>query len=330
MSDALTPRERTTLAEQEQIIERGLVTFLEVGGALLTIRSERLYRASHRTFEDYCRERWDMGRSRAYQLIDAAQVVSSLSESVSTTVDKTALPQSERQVRELKAAPEELRAEAWAQAQEDAGAAQPTARQVKEAVRKLTEEPGEEPAQPQRAALPQHRSESNEWYTPADIIERVREAFGGRIDLDPASCVAANEVVLADAIWTEEEDGLSCEWWGKVFLNPPYGRGEGHVSNLARWTESAIARLESGEITDLILLVKASTGEAWFRRLWSGWVCFPYRRLQFRLPGETGQTAGAPHSSALIYFGPHPDLFAHAFWGIGRIVPPELITQEDV
>ena len=78
-----------SLAECEQVIERGLGTFLEVGGALLSIRDQRLYKEQHATFEDYCRTRWGFSRQRAHQLIAAAEV--------STIVDV----QNEGQAREL-------------------------------------------------------------------------------------------------------------------------------------------------------------------------------------------------------------------------------------
>lgn len=47
---------------------------VEAGTALRAIRDEDggLYKTTHATFEDYIRERWDMDRTRAYQLIDAA------------------------------------------------------------------------------------------------------------------------------------------------------------------------------------------------------------------------------------------------------------------
>ena len=117
MSDLVT----CSLADCEAVIERGLGTFIEVGAALAEIRDAGLYREGFETFEDYCRDRWDFSRPRAYQLIDAAEM--------STTVD-TALP-SERVARELaplRDEPEQLR-ETWAEAVERHGE-RPTAKQV--------------------------------------------------------------------------------------------------------------------------------------------------------------------------------------------------------
>lgn len=70
----LSPIERTRLGELEAVIERGRDAFLEVGRALVEVRDSKLYREAFETFEHYLRVRWDMSRSRGYQLIDAAAV----------------------------------------------------------------------------------------------------------------------------------------------------------------------------------------------------------------------------------------------------------------
>lgn len=73
MNELLDVTERDRLHQYETVIEHGLTTFVEVGEALAAIRDARLYRAEYATFEDYCQERWSMGRRRADQLIGAAQ-----------------------------------------------------------------------------------------------------------------------------------------------------------------------------------------------------------------------------------------------------------------
>ncbi len=107
MTAILTASESTALAEHEAVIERGIQTFYKVGMALADIRDRKLYRSDYGTFEEYAEKRWQMSRPRAYQLIEAAAVVS-------TTVD-TGLPapKNERQARELGRVPESQRAEVW-------------------------------------------------------------------------------------------------------------------------------------------------------------------------------------------------------------------------
>lgn len=95
VEDALASR----LRELEATVERGLAHFFAVGEALREIRDSALYKLTHPTWEVYCRERWNISRSRSYQLI--AAVVTTLS----TTVDK---PLTERQARRIVTRPAEL------------------------------------------------------------------------------------------------------------------------------------------------------------------------------------------------------------------------------
>jgi hypothetical protein len=68
----------TRLATLEAIVERGLQTFVEVGNALSEIRDAKLYKLSHGTFEDYCKERWHFTARHARQLIAGAGIAGEL------------------------------------------------------------------------------------------------------------------------------------------------------------------------------------------------------------------------------------------------------------
>jgi hypothetical protein len=72
----LTDAERTERDQLEQVVSAGVMSFIEVGNALLTIADKRLYRETHGSFEPYCREKWGMSARRAYQLCEAAKTVS--------------------------------------------------------------------------------------------------------------------------------------------------------------------------------------------------------------------------------------------------------------
>lgn len=127
MSTTLTAPETREFAKLESVIESGLEGFVKVGNALAKIRDAELYRANHATFDAYCRDRWKIAKSRAYQLIAAATTV----DAMSTVVDE--LPTNERQVRPLAKLPEAERAEAW-QAAVEAEPSGPTAETVEAVV----------------------------------------------------------------------------------------------------------------------------------------------------------------------------------------------------
>lgn len=101
----LTTEEKDALGEHELTISQGIHAFVAVGQALLAIRDGKLYRADYKTFEDYCRQRWDFGRSRAYRLMEAAEVASDLSPNGQQMVTN------ERQARALALVPNHLREE---------------------------------------------------------------------------------------------------------------------------------------------------------------------------------------------------------------------------
>lgn len=159
---------------------------------------------------------------------------------------------------------------------------------------------------------------SEDWYTPEEYVAAVREVFGGRIDLDPASCAEANLTVGAENIFTAESDGLRHRWFGRVYLNPPWGRiGRSKKAFVRR----ALQAYESGEIDECILALNSNaTTTAWFAPLFLYPICFPNHRVEHRGPGGKG---GAPNSGTVfIYLGLRTDVFAQIFSDFGAVVAP--------
>jgi hypothetical protein len=113
---ALTPAEELELCRFESVIAAKLAAFFHVGFALMEIKSRKLYRAEFRTFEEYCRRRWEFNRAHAYRLIGAAEICKSLS-----PIGDIPLPENECQIRPLVGLPPNVVAKAWKRACKAAG-----------------------------------------------------------------------------------------------------------------------------------------------------------------------------------------------------------------
>ena len=341
----LTVAECDRLTALEQTIERGLQTFVDVGTALLEIRDTRLYRQAFSTFEEYCRDRWGISRPRAYQLIDAATVAVNLS----TIVDK--LPATESQARPLTGLPVDLQREAWQRAVDTAPNGKITAAHVASVVDSLTaedepEEWPEEPsyvevrnpdgiliesyrvepeqelqvvAKPLRLAAANHAVsddpdyDGDEWYTPAEYIEAARFVMNG-IDLDPASCDAAQETVQAQAYYTKQDNGLAMPWMGRVWLNPPYS-----TPAIRHFVSKLIDEYDNGNVTEAVILTNNSSDTGWFHDLLSRFpACFTRGRVQFWRPNH--DDFGARQGQTLFYLGENVELFKQTFGQFGQVV----------
>lgn len=90
----------------ERRVERA---FFEAGKALTELRDRRLYRSTHKTFEEYCRDRFGHSRQQSNYLIAAANVYENLTtigcqnvvDENLTTNRSQILPTSEGQVRPM-------------------------------------------------------------------------------------------------------------------------------------------------------------------------------------------------------------------------------------
>lgn len=158
---------------------------------------------------------------------------------------------------------------------------------------------------------------SNEWYTPAKYIEAAREVMG-EIDLDPASCALANETVKAKSYYTEQDDGLTQEWGGYVWLNPPFSN-----HGQQRWSGRLLDEYRHyGNVKQAILLVTANTEVTWFQPLFDYPICFVRLRLNYQSPDPDNflHTHQSRFGTCFIYFGPNEAKFAEVFGKFGRVV----------
>lgn len=261
-------RERD-LAACEQIIDRGLTTFIEVGQALLRIRDERLYRDGHDTFEDYCRERWSMSRKRAYDFVAAAEVTAELSPIGDTQPPNEAVA---RELAPLRDEPDMLR-EAWTETVERHGPA-PTAAQTREVVREINPK------------LAVHFSTGEDaWETPQDFFDTLDAEFGFELDV----CALPTSAKCA-RYFTPETDAFAHDWRGACWMNPPY-------SEIGRWIERADQAARDG--ATVVALIPARTDTAWW---WEHCRHHEIRFVRGRLKFG-GSPNSAPFPSAVVVFG---------------------------
>lgn len=115
----------------------------------------------------------------------------------------------------------------------------------------------------------------------------------GPFDMDP--CAAAPRPWdIGNINYTQAEDGLSKEWVGRIWLNPPFDRYQ-----VERWVQK-LANHGHGTA-----LLHARTEAEWFRPIWqkASLILFMGKRIKFCLPDGTqhADNSGAP--PVLIAFG---------------------------
>ncbi|WP_341529869.1 hypothetical protein WKK05_11430 [Nostoc sp. UHCC 0302] len=101
------------------------------------VGDRRLYRSTHRTFEEYCRDRFGHSRRQSYLLMDAAVVFDNLIEKCDQF--DHILPAAEGQVRPMTKLEPQQQQEVWLKAVEQAGGKVPPARIVKNVVQQIME-----------------------------------------------------------------------------------------------------------------------------------------------------------------------------------------------
>jgi phage N-6-adenine-methyltransferase len=131
-------------------------------------------------------------------------------------------------------------------------------------------------------------SRSDEWPTDPAFFAKLEQRFGP-FDLDP--CATA-ETAKCPRYFTKADDGLRKVWTGRVFVNPPYTRGQ-----IAVWLQKAWQASQT--TADLVVcLVPSRTDTAW----WHDWATLgEIEHIRGRL--KFGPcTNSAPFPSSLVVF----------------------------
>lgn len=128
---------------------------------------------------------------------------------------------------------------------------------------------------------------SVEYYTPPEIVAAL-----GEFDLDPCSPVK-RLFDTANRHFTIEDDGLKQDWFGRVWLNPPYGR-----DCLKTWVKK-MSEHKSG----IALIVPATGAEGFHRYVFerAHSILFYENRISFIQPNGKKQKGNRFNSCFVSY-----------------------------
>lgn len=131
-------------------------------------------------------------------------------------------------------------------------------------------------------------SATDQWATPIDLFEKLDAIFNFQTD------VCADKDNAKCAIFYDESiNGLSQDWRGVCWMNPPYGR------QIGDWVAKAyLSSIENGAI--VVCLVPARVDTKWWHDYCvKGEMFFLKGRLKF---GDAKNSA--PFPSAIVVFRP--------------------------
>jgi len=183
-------------------------------------------------------------------------------------------------------------------------------------------------------------SGNTEYYTPVEIVEAVRYTLE-EIDLDVASTEKANQIVKAKHYFTKQDNGLDQEWFGKVWMNHPFGEKELRCKQQCKkkrctkrgycihkdtpgnkdWINKFVDSYEKGTVQEAICITYASTSERWFKPLLNYTQCYIWGRTNY-LDTSLMPIKGVTKGSVVTYLGTRQYAFAENFSHLGSVMIP--------
>lgn len=133
------------------------------------------------------------------------------------------------------------------------------------------------------------------WGTPKKFFEYLRETHAWLPDLDAA---ASSSNAKAKHFITETENSLEMDWFGNVWLNPPFGR------MLPKFLLKCKEQIQRDEVKSIFVLIPARTDTKWFHEIIMNSAKYVYLikgRFNFESP-YAYKGANAPFPSMLIVY----------------------------
>lgn len=121
-----------------------------------------------------------------------------------------------------------------------------------------------------------HTSKKQNWGTPQALFDTIHDAYAFTLD------AAADRLSAKCPIYFDEAtNGLALDWFGTVWLNPPY-------DNTAAWVDKAIREVQQKHCDCVAMLVAARPDTAWWWQAmrYAGIVSFLKGRLKFEMYKE--------------------------------------------
>ena len=128
-------------------------------------------------------------------------------------------------------------------------------------------------------------SKTDLWATPQSFFDKYNAMYNFTLDV-----CATNDNAKCSTYFTKEQNGLSKDWIGICWMNPPYGR------DIKHWIKKAYESSLNG--ATVVCLLPARTDTSWWHDYcMKGTIEFIRGRLKF---GDSKNSA--PFPSAVVVF----------------------------
>ena len=230
LGDPLDEEERQTFVTCKLTIEKGIQTFLDVGNALKIIREQKLYRETHATFESFMQDEFGLPRRRAYQLMEAAEVIEQIKRielpvspaesgeesaeangaAAPTESEPPAIDLNESQARAMFGLSDSELGDVWPQVQQIRGDTKKRvpARKIREMVDEVREKPARASAgkkKPKADQADQADQPDAEWLTP--VVSKMNEevSASGESTVEPVATEKSSDRATGNGDEDREE-----------------------------------------------------------------------------------------------------------------------------